>query len=58
MAAGAVLRTVPTYGAAVVADATGTLWRVSDINAVCALVSVFIMGAFVLLAAVRLTARD
>jgi uncharacterized membrane protein len=58
MAAGAVLRTVPTSGAAAVADATGALWRVSDINAVCALVSVFIMGAFVLLAAVRLTARD
>jgi uncharacterized membrane protein len=58
MAAGAVLRAIPASGPAVVADATGAHWKVSDINGACALAAVFIMGPFVLLAWARLAERD
>jgi uncharacterized membrane protein len=53
-AAGSVLRVVPTSGPSAVADPAGTVWRVSDINGVCALAAIFIMGAFVSLALARL----
>jgi putative membrane protein len=54
-AAGAVLRASSPPSAAVVADPSGTLWRVADLNNACALAAIFIMGAFVLLAIARLT---
>jgi uncharacterized membrane protein len=41
-------------GARVVTDAAGTVWKVSGILGVSTLVSVFVMGAFVAAAAVRL----
>jgi uncharacterized membrane protein len=53
-AAGCVLRAASTPVPAIVADPTGALWRVRDINNVCALAALFIMGAFVALASVRL----
>jgi len=54
-AAGSVLRSASTTSTPVVADPTGTLWRVRDINHVCALAAIFIMGAFAVLAFARLT---
>jgi uncharacterized membrane protein len=54
-AAGNILLVIPRGGPSVVSDATGAQWRVSDITGACALVSIFIMGAFSLLAWVRLT---
>lgn len=53
-ALGNVLLIVPRTGLTIVSDATGAQWRVSDITGTCALVSIFIMGAFALLAWVRL----
>jgi uncharacterized membrane protein len=52
-AAGNILLTVPQPGPVMVSDPTGVQWRVSDITGACALVSIFIMGAFALLAWVR-----
>jgi uncharacterized membrane protein len=54
-AAGNILLIIPQAGPSVVSDPTGAQWRVSDITGVCALVSLFTMGAFALLAWVRLT---
>ena len=54
-AAGNILPAFPSTGLSVVSDATGAQWRVSDIIASCALVSIFTMGAFALLAWVKLT---
>ncbi len=54
-AAGNLLLAIPTAGPSVVSDHTGAQWRVSDITGTCALVSVFTMGVFALLAWVRLT---
>ncbi len=54
-AAGCVLRAASAPLPAVVADPTGAVWRVSDINSVCALAAIFIMGAFVALAFARLS---
>ncbi|HEY6305722.1 MAG TPA: carotenoid biosynthesis protein [Candidatus Angelobacter sp.] len=56
-AAGSVLRVIPTSAPSAVADPTGTVWRVGDINDVCALAAMFIMGAFVTLALARLAGR-
>ncbi len=53
-AAGNLLLLIPPAASPVIADATGIPWRVSDITAACALVSIFLMGAFALLAWVRL----
>jgi len=53
-AAGNLLLVLPQAGPAVVTDPTGVQWRVSDITGTCALVSIFTMGAFALLASVRL----
>jgi putative membrane protein len=56
-AAGAIVRAIPASTLAV-ADASGTSWKVADINQACALVSVLTMGSFVLLASVRLSQRS
>ena len=40
-----------------VMDATGTVWRVRDITATCALVSIFTMGSFAVLAWSRTSTR-
>jgi len=53
-AAGNVLLVIPRPRLSVIADPAGVLWRVSDITATCALVSIFAMGGFALLAWVRL----
>lgn len=54
-AAGNVLLAVVPAGASVVADPTGRQWNARDIVEVSVLVSVFVMGAFALLAWARLT---
>jgi uncharacterized membrane protein len=56
-AAGNILLVIPHAGLAVVSDPAGMEWRVSDIIGACALVSTFTMGAFALLAWVRLADR-
>jgi hypothetical protein len=53
-AAGNLLLVIPQPGLSVVADPSGTEWRVSAITASCALASLFTMGGFALLAWVRL----
>jgi uncharacterized membrane protein len=53
-AAGNVLQRFPTPNPALVADPTGKLWRVADITAASALISIFVMGAFAVFAWVRL----
>jgi uncharacterized membrane protein len=45
-------------GLPVVTDAAGTVWKVSDMLGVSALVSIFLMGAFAVIAAVRLMDRE
>jgi putative membrane protein len=55
-AAGGVLRAISPSALSVVTDSTGTPWRIGYINAACALASLFIMGAFALLAFARLSA--
>ncbi len=54
-AAGNVLLATASGGLSLVFDPTGAQWKVSDITGACALVSVFTMGTFALLAWVRLT---
>jgi uncharacterized membrane protein len=54
-AAGNILLVIPRVGPSVVSDPTGVEWRVSDITGTCALVSTFTMGAFALMAWVRLS---
>jgi uncharacterized membrane protein len=54
-AAGNVLLLIPQAGPSVVLDPGGAQWKVSDITGTCAVVSIFTMGAFALLAWVRLT---
>jgi putative membrane protein len=56
-AAGNILLVIPVAGPTLVTDATGAEWKVSDIADVCALVSIFTMGAFAVMARVRLRAR-
>jgi uncharacterized membrane protein len=53
-AAGNILLVIPRSGPSVISDPSGAQWKVSDIAATCALVSVFTMGAFALVAWVRL----
>jgi putative membrane protein len=48
------LALVPRAGLSVVSDPTGAQWKVSGILAASALVSIFVMGAFALLAWLRL----
>jgi uncharacterized membrane protein len=54
-AAGCVVRIVTTPLPPAVTDPTGALWRVSDINSVCALAAIFVMGPFVALGSARLS---
>lgn len=49
-AAGNILLAIPRAGQAVVSDNTGAQWKVSDITGTCALVTIFTMGAFAVLA--------
>jgi putative membrane protein len=56
-AAGNILLAIQPGGLSVVSDPTGAQWKVSDIIGACALVSIFTMGAFALLAFVRHTDR-
>lgn len=53
-AIGNVLQTIPMPNPAIVADPTGRQWRVADITAASALVSVFAMGGFAVMAWVRM----
>jgi uncharacterized membrane protein len=48
-----ILQILPRPNSALVADPTGKLWRVADITHASALVSVFVMGSFVVLALFR-----
>ena len=52
-AAGNILLMVPQPGPSVVSDPSGAQWRVSAITGTCALVSIFIMGAFAVIAWLR-----
>jgi putative membrane protein len=54
-AAGNVLQVFARPALPVVQDATGKVWQVADITAASAMVSIFAMGAFALIAAVRLS---
>jgi putative membrane protein len=54
-AAGNLLLVLPQARFSVVADPTGAQWKVSDITGTCALVTVFTMGTFALMAWLRLT---
>ncbi len=53
-AAGNVFLIIPKSGLSVVSDPSGAQWKVSDITGTCALVSIFTMGAFAVMAWVRL----
>jgi uncharacterized membrane protein len=57
-AAGNLLLLIPQAAPAVVADASGAQWRVSDIVRASARVSIFLMGGIVLLALLRLNNRS
>jgi uncharacterized membrane protein len=53
-AAGNLLLVIPRAGLSVVSDPTGRLWRVSDITGTSAMVTVFTMGAFAMIAWMRI----
>jgi hypothetical protein len=53
-ATGNILLALPQAELSVVSDPTGVQWRVSAITGTCALVSIFTMGAFAVMAWVRL----
>lgn len=57
-AGGNLLLLIPQAASPMVTDPSGAQWRVSDITAACALVSIFLMGAFALLAWARLVDRN
>jgi len=57
-ASGNVLQTSSHLAPAVVQDPTGTLWRVVDITGASALVSIFVMGAFMMVAWIRLVEQE
>lgn len=54
-AAGNVAQTIPTPNPAIVLDPSGAQWRVADITGASALVSIFAMGAFAVVAWIRMT---
>jgi len=56
-AVGNVCQTLPAAVPAVVRDPTGKPWRVAEITAASALVSIFVMGGFVALAGIRTVRR-
>jgi putative membrane protein len=53
-AGGNLLLLIPSPNPAVVTDPSGTAWRIADITAATALVSLFVMGAFAVMAVVQL----
>lgn len=53
-AAGNLVLLIPRPNPAVVSDPSGVQWRVADITGATAVVSIFVMGAFVLLAGAKL----
>jgi uncharacterized membrane protein len=53
-AAGNLLQTIPNMAQVAVQDATGKPWLLTDITGASAIVSIFVMGAFVVLAWARL----
>lgn len=53
-AIGNILLIIPRPGVPVVSDPSGALWKISDITAASVLVTIFTMGAFTLLAWIRL----
>jgi uncharacterized membrane protein len=57
-AAGNLLLLIPHAAPTVVVDASGAQWRVGDIVGASALVSIFLMGGFVLLALLRVNNRS
>jgi uncharacterized membrane protein len=57
-AAGNMLLALPQRGPETVSDASGAQWRVHDITAASALVSIFVMGAFALLAWTRVAHQE
>jgi uncharacterized membrane protein len=57
-AAGNLLLVIPRTGPSVVYDPAGVRWRVSDITGTCALVTIFTMGVFTLVAWARLQYPD
>jgi hypothetical protein len=57
-AAGNLLLAIPHGGPVTVADPTDAIWRVSDIIGVSMLVSLFVMGAFAVLAWLRLSEEN
>jgi len=57
-AAGNILLAIPQPVPITVSDASGAQWRVQDITAASALVSIFVMGAFALMAWVRLADQE
>jgi len=57
-ATGNILLTIPRAGPTVVYDPAGTAWKVSNITAASASVSIFVMGAFALLAWIRVKDRN
>jgi len=57
-AAGTILLALPQRGPETVSDASGAQWRVYDIAAASALVSIFVMGAFALLAWTRVADQE
>lgn len=56
-AAGNLLLLVPRPGLSQVTDATGKVWQVSSIVAACVFATIFTMGAFTVLASIRLRSR-
>jgi putative membrane protein len=54
-ALGNIILVLPKPEPAVVFDSTGILWNVTTITGACALVSIFVMGAFAVIAGVRLS---
>ena len=57
-AAGNVIIVLPKTNPIAVFDATGEVWSVKLITATCALVSIFVMGAFVVIAWMRLVDKS
>jgi putative membrane protein len=53
-ATGNLLLAIPQPGPRVISDPAGVQWKVSDITGACPLVSIFLMGAFAVLAWIRL----
>lgn len=56
-AAGNLVLLIPRSGVSYVSDSTGTLWGMRDIIGTCALISIFTMGAFAVMAWIRLAER-